>query len=164
LDLLRSIATIGTDGVLTALADFLAMQLALYNGLAVSIELTAAREAEKNRKIAAGIPVAAEHNNAMLTATRAFNTAAACMSEIGPRMVDIAQAVADACGAKTEQRLHQRGIGRGFRQSPTGTSRRQAERGSLTSRQARPYMAKTLEIYPSNGSYSDWNSIDRAYL
>jgi hypothetical protein len=47
LDLLRHIATIGTDGMLTAPADFLAVQLALYSGLAVSTEFAAAREAER---------------------------------------------------------------------------------------------------------------------
>jgi hypothetical protein len=36
------------------------------------------------------IPVAAEQNNTLLTAAKAFNMAAACMSEVGPRMVDIA--------------------------------------------------------------------------
>jgi hypothetical protein len=42
LELLQHIATIGADGVLTAPADFLAVQLALYSGLAMSTELTVA--------------------------------------------------------------------------------------------------------------------------
>jgi len=104
LDLLRHIATIGKDGVLTAPVDFLAVQLALYSGFAVSTELAVSRRSEKNRRNAEKIPLAAEQNNALLTAARAFNTAATCMSEVGPRMVDIAQAAADACGAKTEQK------------------------------------------------------------
>jgi hypothetical protein len=90
--------------MLTAPADFLAVQFALYSGLAVSTELATARQAERNRENATKILVAAEQNNALMTAAKAFYTATACMSEVGPRMVDIAQAAADACGAKTQQK------------------------------------------------------------
>jgi predicted choloylglycine hydrolase len=90
--------------MLTALVDFLAVQLTLYSRLAMSIELAAVRRAEKGRKIIQKIPVAAEQNNVLLTAAKAFDTAATCMSEVGPRMVDIAQAAANACSAKTEQK------------------------------------------------------------
>jgi hypothetical protein len=83
----------------------LTVQLALYSGLVMNTELAAARRADKSRRMAAKIPVAAERNNARATAAKAFKTAANCMSEAVPMMVDIAQADAGACGAKAEQKI-----------------------------------------------------------
>jgi len=105
LDLLRHIAIINPDGVLTAPVDFMTVQLALYSGLVMTTELATVRRAEKSRKAMEKIPIAAEQNNVLLTAAKAFNTAATCMSEVEPRMVNIAQAAADVVGAKTKQKM-----------------------------------------------------------
>jgi hypothetical protein len=98
------VAAVGADGTLTAPADFLAVWLAMYSGLAMTTELTAAKQAEKVRTSAVKILMAAEQNNAMITAADAFKSATACMSEVSPRIVDVAQAAVDVCSDKTEQK------------------------------------------------------------
>jgi hypothetical protein len=60
LELRQHIATINSDGVLTAPVDFMAVQLALYGGLAMTTKMATVRRTEKNRKALETIPVAAE--------------------------------------------------------------------------------------------------------
>jgi hypothetical protein len=79
---LHSVANSGTDGDVTTPADFLAVQLAMYSGLAMNTELDKVKAAEKARRMAFKKPMIKGQIDALVTAAGGLQ-AAACMSEVG---------------------------------------------------------------------------------